>query len=214
MDSELKKLFSRYPELEPLKNKLQDSASLMIQSVKRGGTIFTCGNGGSASDAEHIVGELVKSFARKRPIPESDRQLFKQFFPDDYQAIEANLEGGISAVCLMSGLAINTAFANDKSYEFAVAQHLYALGKPGDVLIAISTSGNSKNVINACKVAKIRNIPVIGLTGHGGGKLAQISDICLNAPANEVHEIQELHSPIYHYLCIALEDAFFVEKRS
>ncbi|MGE0171707.1 MAG: SIS domain-containing protein [Oligoflexales bacterium] len=202
-------LLTRYPQLTPLSSQIETALGTLSQTVEKGGKILTCGNGGSASDAEHIVGELVKSFAMRRPLPAKDVQLIEKTFPNESSHILANLEGAIPAVCLMSNVSISTAFANDKSYEFAAAQQLYALGSANDTLIAISTSGNSKNVLAACKIAKIKNIKTIGLTGASGGKLKDLCDTCIQVPSDKVHEIQEMHLPIYHFLCAALEARIF-----
>jgi D-sedoheptulose 7-phosphate isomerase len=202
-------LTTRYPQLSPLSSRIESALDELTRTVEAGGKILTCGNGGSASDAEHIVGELVKAFAIKRPLPKKDVQLFEKHFPNEANTIVSNLEGAIPAICLMSNVSISTAFANDRSYEYAAAQQLYALGAAGDVLIAISTSGNSKNVLAACKVAKAKSVKTIGLTGASGGKLKDLCDICIQVPSDKVHEIQEMHLPVYHFLCAALEARIF-----
>lgn len=207
-------LLNRYPRLESVQTMLDQALEILIDSYQSGGKVLTCGNGGSSSDADHIVGELVKSFSFKRGLPEGDlRRLQSIFSEEEAEYIGDQLEGALPAINLMSSMAFNTAYANDVTYEFAVAQHLYALGSPGDVLIAISTSGNSKNIIRACQVARLKGIRIIGLSGQSGGLLSEFADVMINVSADKVHEIQELHLPVYHYLCKCLEDKFFHEKR-
>ncbi len=212
MTDELKsqnEFLKRYPALEVIGSDLVAAFELLKNSIHAGGKILTCGNGGSAADAEHIVGELVKSFLYNRPINELDHIKLKKCFLEEADSISKNLEGAIPAICLMSPVSLNSAFANDMSFDFALAQQVYALGKPNDVLIAISTSGNSKNVLNACKVAKIKGVKILALTGQHGGKLKALSDICICVPSTKVHEIQEYHLPVYHWLCYTLEEHFF-----
>ena len=173
----LSNFIAEYSDLRNLQEDIKDSFNLIESSFKNEGTLFTCGNGGSASDSEHIVGELMKSFVFDRPIPNEDQKRFIKLFPKDSKKIINNLESPFRAISLMSETSFSTAFANDISYEFAAAQKLYALGKPKDILLAISTSGNSENIIRACQVAKMKNIKVIGLTGSRGGKLKKIADV-------------------------------------
>ncbi len=212
MFNQLKSRFLKEnPSLQGLEPQLVQAFSVLEESLTGGGTVFTCGNGGSAADAEHIVGELLKSFAFNRPIAETDAQALAKLFPAQSKELVANLEAPLRAVALTSAMSFQSAFANDVGYEHALAQHLYALGNPGDVLIAISTSGNSKNVLAACQVAKLKNIKVIGLSGATGGKLRALCDVSLNVPSDKTHKIQELHLPVYHFLCYALEAHFFGE---
>jgi len=209
----LSNFIAEYSDLRNLQEDIKDSFNLIESSFKNEGTLFTCGNGGSASDSEHIVGELMKSFVFDRPIPNEDQKRFIKLFPKDSKKIINNLESPFRAISLMSETSFSTAFANDISYEFAAAQKLYALGKPKDILLAISTSGNSENIIRACQVAKMKNIKVIGLTGSRGGKLKKIADVCISVPSDKTHKIQEYHLPIYHFLCYALEASFFDNEK-
>lgn len=207
-------LIDRYPALEAIRPKLGKAFQLLKDSYCSGGKILTCGNGGSSADADHIVGELVKSFSFKRAIPGPDLSRLQTLFPrEEADYIADQLEGALPAINLMSSLAFSTAYANDVNYEFAVAQHLYALGCEHDVLVAISTSGNSKNIVRACQVAKLKGIKIIALTGRSGGILSEFAEVAINVPADKVHEIQEFHLPIYHFLCKKLEDEFFNEKK-
>lgn len=197
------------PALAGMAGEVSAAYRLLETTLSGGGTLFTCGNGGSAADAEHIVGELLKSFAFHRPLPTADQSRLKHLFPDEAPEMIANLEAPLRAIPLTAAAAFQSAFANDISYEYASAQMLYGLGHPGDTLIAISTSGNSKNVAAACRVAKLKGINVIGLTGLKPSLLHQLSDVCLAAPSTRTHKIQEYHLPLYHFLCYALEARFF-----
>ena len=171
-----------------------------------------CGNGGSAADCEHIAGELMKGFLKDRHISKEKRAKMKAMEPFIEDDILSKLQCGLPAVSLPSMLALNSAFCNDVDPELIYAQSIMALGNKGDILIAISTSGNSKNLCAAVKVAKALEIGVIGLTGKGGGKLKELADICICAPEEETFKIQELHMPIYHYLCAETEAHFFNQE--
>lgn len=209
-DEELESLLARYASLRPMSRVLHQGFELLRQSVESGGKILVCGNGGSASDSEHIVGELMKSFAYRRPIPPAHKQALIDSSPDN-AGLATALEGAIPAVSLVGQIGLITAFGNDVDYVYAFAQQVYGLGRSGDALIAISTSGNSKNVLHACHVARLRGMRVLGLTGDPGGKLAKLCDVAICVPASQTHLVQELHLPVYHYLCLALERHFFGE---
>ncbi len=202
-------LITEKVQLSSLTNSYSQTLKAIIDSIKKEGKLFTCGNGGSASDAEHIAGELLKGFALQREIPEEFFKNLNKSCPQDAELYRKNLQRGIPCISLMGHPSFMTAYANDKDSILSVAQHLYALGKPGDVVLGISTSGNSKNIVHAFNVAKAMGITTIGLTGDMGGRLNEIADICLRAPESEVHKIQELHLPIYHALCLDLEHHFF-----
>ena len=199
----------RHPSLKPMVKHIQDAVLLLKERVLKGNKIFTAGNGGSAADAEHIVGELMKGFRLKRELTDSQKQEIQRACPNECDEIARHLQQAIPAISLVSGVALPTAFANDVNGHYVFAQQLYGLGNKGDVLIAISTSGNSINIINAVKVAAVKGIHVIGLTGRDGGRLAGLSDIAIQAPADDVAEIQEFHLPIYHCLCSQLESELF-----
>jgi len=209
----LSKFIAEYSDLKDLQEDITDSFKLIESSFQNEGTLFTCGNGGSASDAEHIVGELLKSFVFDRPIAQKDQKRLARLFPKDSKKIINNLETPLKAISLMTETSFSTAFANDLSYEFAAAQKLYALGESKDILLAISTSGNSENIIRACQIAKMKNIKVIGLTGSRGGKLKTLADVCISVPSDKTHKIQEYHLPIYHFLCYSLEARFFDKEK-
>jgi len=162
---------------------------------------LACGNGGSAADADHIVGELMKGFFLKREIPEEEKEAIGE--------MGAYLQGALPAIALTGHSALSTAFLNDVHPEMVFAQQVYGYGKPGDVLIALTTSGNSVNVLHAADVARAKGMKVIGMTGRDGGKLKSKCDCCIIVPANVTADIQEYHLPIYHTLCAMLEDHFF-----
>ena len=195
-------LYNRYPQLKGCEGEIAKAFDLLLSCYRGGGKVLTCGNGGSAADAEHIVGELLKKFRRHRDI---DSGIAAKLPPE----LVAKLEGALPAVSLVSMSGILTAFANDVAWETAFAQQVYGLGKSGDVLIALSTSGNSANCVNAALVAKAKGMRVVSMTGAGGGKLGDLSDAAIKVPETETYRIQELHLPVYHALCAELEDAFF-----
>ena len=202
-------LLERYPALEICRDNLLEAVDKICATFKNGGKLMTCGNGGSAADAQHIVGELMKGFILPREITGDFVRRAEKFFPDDADYFRANLQGALPAISLVGENALNTAFANDKAPDLIFAQQVFGLGKRGDILLAISTSGNSENVVYAVEVAKILGVTTISLTGKRGGKLKHISDVTICAPADETFQIQELHLPIYHALCLAAENEFF-----
>ena len=205
----LSELLKRYPQLEICKHTLTEAVSVMIDCYKNGGKILLCGNGGSCADCDHIVGELMKGFLKKRPLSTEQKAQMTNLSPLLDEETLSKLQGGLPAISLPSLTALNSAFCNDVDPELIYAQSVMAMGKTGDVLIAMSTSGNAKNVFAAAKVAKGLGLTVIGLTGKGGGNLSEISDICIQVPETETFKVQELHLPVYHYLCAATEEEFF-----
>lgn len=205
----LNELIKRYPSLSVCKQGIEKAAHTMIGCYAQGGKALTCGNGGSCADADHIVGELMKGFLKKRPLSEAQKQVMKANYPGTDDSILEGIQCGLPALSLCSLTALNTAFSNDVNPDLIYAQSVFSLGRQGDALICISTSGNAKNVCNAAKVAKAMGITVIGLTGINGGSLKNIADICICVPETETFKIQELHLPVYHYLCAATEAHFF-----
>ncbi len=203
----IKDLFVSYPDLCPAKADIIRAAELMADCIKQGNKILLCGNGGSASDCLHIVGELMKEFKIKRPLSDSDKAALKAAGDSGY--IGDNLQGAMPAVSLVGVTALESAYANDAAPDLGFAQQVYGLGKKGDLLIGITTSGNSKNVIYAATVAKAKGITTVALTGNGGGKIKDLTDVCIIAPESETYKIQEYHLPIYHNLCLTLENEFF-----
>lgn len=207
----MKELLIRYNQLSVCENEIVKSKDALVECYKSGGKVLICGNGGSAADAEHIVGELMKGFLKKRPLSaEKKEEMHKNCNLLD-EEILSKLQGGLAAIALPSVAGLNSAFCNDVDPELIYAQSIVGLGNKGDVLIAMSTSGNSKNVIAAAKVAKGLGLKVLALTGKTGGKLKDIADVCICVPETETFKIQELHLPVYHYLCAATEAAFFCE---
>ena len=202
MNSILDELYERYPQLKGCEGEISKAYEILLACCRAGGTVLTCGNGGSAADAEHIVGELMKKFRKHRAIP---AELAAKLPPE----LTAKLEGALPAVSLVSMSGILTAFANDVAWETAFAQQVLGLGRTGDVLIALSTSGNSANCVNAARVARAKGLKVVSLTGAGGGRLGGLADAAIAVPETETYRIQELHLPVYHALCAALEDDLF-----
>lgn len=201
-------LFIRYPVLETQKENILKAYSILEETFNNGGSLFVCGNGGSSADSEHIVGELLKSFKIYRPINNDITENLKQFGEDGVYLSE-KLEGALPAYSLNSQTAILTAFANDKSWDTSYAQQLYGLAKKGDCLIALSTSGNSKNCLYSIYLSKAKGIKSISFTGDGGGKMGKYSDCNISVPEIETYKVQELHLPVYHCLCAMLENEFF-----
>ncbi len=204
----MNELLKKHPALEHVKNDIASARELMISTYERGGKLLLCGNGGSAADCEHIAGELMKSFKRKRPLEaELEARLLK--YGEDGKRLAGTLEGALPALSLCSHPALSTAYANDRDPYLVFAQQLLALGKKGDTLIALTTSGNSKNCLYAAMTASAMGINVISITGEGGGKISELADVSVKLPETETYLVQELTLPLYHYLCAALEDRFF-----
>ena len=203
-----RELTARSPEWSGAEEAFVAAVRLLTRCARAGGKILLCGNGGSAADAEHIAGELMKGFLLPRPLPESWLRRAEERFPGHGGALRA-LQAGIAAVTLVSGVALPTAFANDADGELIFAQQVYALARPGDVLWAISTSGQSANVNHALRVARLLDCPTLGLSGRDGGEMAPLLDVELRAPASSTQRIQELHLPMYHALCASVEACLF-----
>lgn len=205
----MNELISRYPKLKACEKDIKKAISAIIDCYEEGGKLLLCGNGGSCSDCDHIVGELMKGFLKKRPLNEKiKKKMEKNGISLDGYIIE-KLQGALPAISLPSFTALNSAFCNDVEPELMYAQCVMGLAKKGDVLIAISTSGNSKNVYRACQVAKALGVTVISLTGEGGGRIAAMAEVAIKAPENETYKVQELHLPIYHHICAKVEAHFF-----
>lgn len=201
-------LSDRYPCLKPCEDDVFKAVEALTASYKANGKLLCCGNGGSASDALHIVGELMKDFAIPRPLNDCEKQSIIEAGADGAYITE-NLQRALPAIALVGSTALESAYANDRAPDLAFAQQVLGLGNRGDVFLGITTSGNSKNVIYAAEVAKAKGMTVIGLTGDCGGRIADICDVCIKAPQTETYKIQECHLPIYHTLCLALENEFF-----
>lgn len=204
----IKEMIARYPQLNSLQDEVDRSAGLMIKCYTGGGKILLCGNGGSCSDAGHIVGELMKGFEQKRPLAGSIKEeLLRSGERGKYLA--ERLQAGLPAISLAGHGSLITAIANDISADLIFAQQVIGYGDPGDVLIGISTSGNARNVMDAMITAKAKGMSVIALTGGTGGAMRSLCDILINVPGNRTSLVQELMIPVYHTLCLMVEDHFF-----
>ena len=202
-------LCERYPSLSTVKPAIEEACNQLIACYENGGKILVCGNGGSCSDSDHIVGELMKSFELKRPLSTEIKEKLASIDPERGSYLASHLQQGLPAISLTAHSALITAIANDIDGEVIFAQQVIGYGRPGDILLGISSSGNSKNVLDACLVAKAMNLKVIGLTGETGGKMKAFCDILINVPGRRTAFVQELHLPIYHLLCLAIEQHFF-----
>ena len=212
MDEQLQLLIERYPRLVVCQEDIKRAYEILETAYQKGGKLLVCGNGGSASDAEHIVGELMKEFKLKRKVYGNHAATLKEIDPELGQVLADNLQGALPAISLTGHSSLQTAFMNDVVPELVFAQQVNGYGKEGDVFLGISTSGNSKNVLYAAVNAKAKGLKVIGLTGSKENKLMKYSDVCIRVPETETYKIQELHLPVYHCLCLMLEEKFFGEK--
>lgn len=202
-------LFYRYPALWCCEAEIGAAIEQFLTCFMAGGKLLVCGNGGSASDSEHIVGELMKTFMLDRPLDAEMQKKLRETYPEQAEKMISNLQRALPAISLVSETALMTAYTNDNSAEMAFAQQVLSYGQSGDLLLAITTSGNSENVLNAARVARVIGVKVIGLTGENGGKLRALTDICVCAPSLITYQIQEYHLPIYHCLCACVENEMF-----
>ena len=207
----LNELVMRYPVLGIVRDDVNKAYSLLEACYENGGKLLIAGNGGSAADAEHIVGELMKGFVKRRPLPKELKRALIDTDPIRGSELSEKLQQGLPAIALTNHAALSSAFANDVDGMLSYAQQVNGYGKEGDVFLGISTSGNSENVMYAAVTAKAKGMKVIGLTGRDGGKLAKLADVAIVVPEQETYKIQELHLPIYHALCLMLEDRFYAE---
>jgi D-sedoheptulose 7-phosphate isomerase len=212
MEEQLNLLIERYPKLAVCKEDIKKAYELLEAAYSNGRKLLVCGNGGSASDSEHIVGELMKEFKLKRKVYSDQATALKKIDPELGQVLADNLQGALPAICLTGHSSLTTAFMNDANADLVFAQQVNGYGKPGDVFLGISTSGNSKNVLYAAVNAKAKGLKVIGLTGAKENKLMKYADVCVRVPETETYKIQELHLPVYHCLCLMLEEHFFGNK--
>lgn len=203
----LAELLKRYPSLALCEGEIENACEELLRTVRGGGQILLCGNGGSCADCDHISGELLKGFLLKRTLNEKDLKKFEPF-PEGRELAE-KLQYGIRSVPLPALSAAATAFCNDVAPEAVYAQLVLALGKKEDALLCISTSGNSENIVKAAVAAKALGIRTVGLTGERGGKLDGLCDVCIKVPETETFKIQELHLPVYHCICAVLEAELF-----
>ena len=202
-------LIDRYPKLIVCQEDIISAYEILEEAYSSGRKLLVSGNGGSASDSEHIVGELMKEFKLKRRVFGEQAAALKEIDPDLGQTLAEGLQGALPAISLTGHSSLTTAFMNDAMPELVFAQQVNGYGKPGDVYLGISTSGNSKNVLYAAVNAKAKGLKVIGLTGSKENKLMKYADVCIRVPETETYKIQELHLPVYHCLCLMLEDKFF-----
>ena len=189
-----------HPCLKETADNIFAAYSLLADCYEKNGKLLVCGNGGSAADSDHIVGELMKGFRLKRPLSSRDRMKLSDAFPEEGQYLIDNLQGALPAISLSNHSALVTAYLNDVQPDMIFAQQVYGYGKPGDVLLGLSTSGNSRNVINAIKVATAFGLKTIGMTGESGGEMKGLCDITIRAPSSATYKVQEYHLPVYHAL--------------
>ncbi len=206
----LNTLFERFPATEKCRAEIEEAFKTLYKSYKEGGKLLVCGNGGSASDSDHIVGELMKEFHGKRPLSEETIKGFEKTDPEGRLA--KAIRGALPAISLDAHTALITAIANDVDPAMIYAQQVYGYGRKGDVLLGLSTSGNSENVIFAVRTASAMGLKSIVITGEAGGSISKTADISIRLPETDTYKVQELTLPVYHALCIALEEAFWDEK--
>lgn len=205
----LNELTDRYPKLQICKDDMKKAYDLLSQCFAGGNKLLVCGNGGSAADSEHIVGELMKGFKCQRKLNDNYKERLKNIDVEMGDKLAENLQGTLPAIALDGHIALSTAYMNDCDPQLCFAQQVNGYGKKGDVLLGISTSGNSKNVVYAAVTAKAKGMMVIGLTGEKNSKMSEMSDVCIRVPETETFKVQELHLPVYHCLCLMLENDFW-----
>ena len=211
IEAHVNHLIDRYPKLIVCRGDIMAAYELLEAAYSNGRKLLVCGNGGSASDSEHIVGELMKEFKLKRKVYSDHAAVLKEIDPELGQTLAEHLQGALPAISLTGHSSLQTAYMNDAVPELVFAQQVNGYRKPGDAFLGISTSGNSKNVLYAAVNAKAKGLKVIGLTGAKENKLMKYADVCIRVPETETYKIQELHLPVYHCLCLMLEDHFFGE---
>jgi phosphoheptose isomerase len=202
-------LFRRYPKLEDISDKINEAAERLIRCYQNGNKVLICGNGGSSSDSDHIAGELLKGFEQRRPLDDAMRDRLLEVSGKRGSYLGEKLQSGLPAISLSAHTSLVTAVANDTDASLIYAQQVIGFGSPGDVLLGISTSGNAQNVLDAAITARAKGMTVIGLTGETGGKLKTFCDIIINVPEKRTSFVQELHLPVYHTLCLMIENHFF-----
>ena len=205
----LSELIERYPLLSPVKDEIIKAFSILKETYSSGGKLLIAGNGGSASDSLHITGELMKSFVKKRPVSQDFKNTLTHLAPAESEYLSKSIQVGLPAISLVSEASLLTACINDIDGNIIYAQQVYGYGNSGDTFLGISTSGNAKNIMYAMITSKAKNIKTIALTGAQGGLIKQYADISIIVPETETYKIQELHLPVYHALCLMLEEHFF-----
>ena len=209
MKTTIEELIERYPCLDVCREDILKLEGMMLDTFKRGGKLLLCGNGGSAADCDHIAGELLKGFLSKRPLDKETADKFRRALGERAEEYISTLQGGLPVISLPSQTAVVSAFSNDVDPEFVYAQLVLGFASENDLLIAISTSGNSKNIVRAAEAAKALGISVAALTGKNESALSAITDVTVRVPETETYKIQEIHLPVYHYLCAAVEEHIF-----
>ncbi|MGG4032677.1 SIS domain-containing protein [Paenibacillus cisolokensis] len=209
MSAILARLMEKYPDLGGCEGQIAEAFEALRRTFAGGGKLLLAGNGGSAADCEHVVGELMKGFMSKRPVPAEMRDKLAMYGEAEADYLAGHLQGALPAISLVSQSALSTAFINDVAADMVFAQQVYGYGRPGDALLVFSTSGNSLNVVRAVQVAKAVGLTTIAMTGESGGRLKELCDIAIRVPYTSTPDIQERHLPIYHALCMMLEEAFF-----
>ena len=207
--TKLEQLITTYPELETCAADIQAAFKVLRDCYRGGGKLLVCGNGGSAADAEHIVGELMKGYLLRRPVGEDIQAKLLAAGPQDGHYLATHLQGALPAISLVSQTSLLSAISNDTAADMVFAQQVYGYGREGDTFIGLSTSGNAYNVIRAMQVARALGLHTVALTGPTGGALKSRCDVCICAPGESTPAIQERHLPIYHFLCAMLEEEFF-----
>ena len=205
----LEELINRYTHLKHLQMTVLNTVEAIVKTFRNRGKVLVCGNGGSCSDADHIVGELMKSFEGQRPTEKSLQEKLKELSPERGKLLAEKLQQGLPAISLTAHNALITAITNDIGGEMIFAQQVTGLGNKGDILIGLSTTGNSQNVIDAMIVAKAKGLTTIGFTGESGGKMKEWCDILINVPETRTAYVQELHLPVYHAICMMVEKEIF-----
>jgi D-sedoheptulose 7-phosphate isomerase len=209
MHAELERLVTRYPDLEPVIPSVEAACKALRETFRAGGILLICGNGGSAADSDHIVGELMKGFELKRPIGAALRERLARIEPERGNYIADRLQRALPAVSLSAHAALNSAIANDTAGDMVYAQQVLGYGLPGSAVLGVSTSGNATNVLNALQVARALDLRTVGLTGRTGGFMRDLCDVAICVPYDRTSDIQERHLAIYHSICIMLELEFF-----
>ena len=209
MKTLLDELIGRYTELECCRQQIADAADILVESYSHDGKLLTAGNGGSAADAEHIVGEMMKSFCLQKTLPEGYAEALYATDPEMGSVLRSHLQGALPAISLDGHISLSTAYMNDCEPLLCFAQQVNGYGRPGDVLLGISTSGNSRNILYAAVAARARGMKVIGLTGSRENRLEKFADVCIKVPQTQTFKVQELHLPVYHCLCMMVEKHFY-----
>lgn len=202
-------LYQRYPILKECQSSIEEAIHTVIRCYEEGGKLLICGNGGSCADSDHIVGELMKGFLLKRRVGKDFVTKLKDAGIEDAEVMASKLQGALPAISLTSQNALLSAYANDVDAQMVYAQMVYGYGRRGDVLICLSTSGNSKNVVAAAKIAKTLELKTVAMTGAAESELFRLCDVTIRVPENETFKVQELHLPVYHHLSARVEAHFF-----